>query len=161
VHVVGSADLRFLQACGSSRVPIKKAADLGKLEVCAASSSLQMFMSPAGAEGSSTVRGKRRDRTQRSLFSALFAVQAATLRGNDFQAWESLKVRVIERADSVHAVCRQSVTPSPVPRRLVKAPSRATLSPRGERAGFSCGKKLQIEDGSATHGVVAQHLQPA
>jgi hypothetical protein len=26
-------------------------------------------------------------------------------------------------------------TPSPVPRRLVKAPARATLSPKGERVG--------------------------
>jgi hypothetical protein len=28
-------------------------------------------------------------------------------------------------------------TPSPVPRRLAKTPSRATLSPKGERAKFS------------------------
>jgi len=35
---------------------------------------------------------------------------------------------------------RQSIqvgTPSPVPRRLMKTPSRATLSPKGERAGLS------------------------
>ena len=84
-----------------------------------------------GAQQRSAARGKRRHRTQRSLFSALPAVQAATLRGDDFQAWESLKVRAIERADSVHTVCRQG------------------------------GDKLQIEDGSAAHGVAAQHLQPA
>jgi len=30
-------------------------------------------------------------------------------------------------------------TPSPGPRRLEKAPSRATLSPKGERVGFSDG----------------------
>jgi len=107
------------------------------------------------------LRGKKRHRTQRSLFSALPAVQAATLRGDDFQAWESLKVRAIERAHSVHAVGGQAGTPSPVPRQLVKAPSQATLSPTGERARFSCGDKLQIEDGSAAHGVEARHLQLA
>ena len=31
----GSADLRLLQVCGSSHVPARKAADLGKHEVCA------------------------------------------------------------------------------------------------------------------------------
>ena len=61
----------------------------------------------AGAERSSAVRGKRRHRTRRSLFSALPAVQAATLGSDDFQAWESRKVRAIERADSIHPVCRQ------------------------------------------------------
>jgi hypothetical protein len=30
-----------------------------------------------------------------------------------------------------------AATPSPAPRRLVKRPSRGTLFPKGERAGFS------------------------
>jgi hypothetical protein len=31
-------------------------------------------------------------------------------------------------------------TPSPVPRRLVKTPSRDTLSPKGERVGLLWGR---------------------
>ena len=34
-HSQCSADLRLLQVCGSSRLPTRKAADLGKHEVCA------------------------------------------------------------------------------------------------------------------------------
>ncbi len=35
-------------------------------------------------------------------------------------------------------------TPSPVPRRLVKTLSRATLSPKGERAGISRSEEGMI-----------------
>jgi len=81
---------------------------------------------------SQALRFAGKDATERNdRLSVLRAVQAATLRGDDFHAWESLKVRAIERADSLHAICRQG------------------------------SDKLQIEDGAAPHGAKAQHLQPA
>ena len=42
--------------------------------------------------------------------------------------------------------------PSPVPRRLKKAPSRSTLSPKGERATLSSGEAAGTEDGPLTTG---------
>jgi len=70
---------------------------------------------------------------------------------------------------SYHDVIDPGWTPSPVPRWLVKTPSRSTLSPKGERAGFSHtlgvsddGEELCQNLGSETelHLAAASTFQP-